>query len=238
MSLFIVLPSKKRVDTKTVTLDFSQYIDAGDSISSVSNICEVFTGFDVQPEIVLKGLPTFLGTIVKQDVQLGIPGVIYSIIYAVITTNGFTVELVTRLAVLIDVAGANPNLAPFFLSSKPYPISYIEELSVSFLPLGGDLRRGGIETSFLDSLDLEIEPISGGLRNAFKSTNYLEGLDLDIEPISGNLRNAVIPTNYLEALNLSIEPTEGLLRDALVSNAYTEELDLTILPTGGSLYVP
>lgn len=238
MATLVVLPSKRKLDTQQYVIDFSNILYAGDSIASATVVVRLFTGYDPVPQAILFGAFTQTDTSITQKVTAGVPGVIYELVTTVTTTLGYIHVIVSRLAILPEDLGAIPNYSPFFLSSKPYPVYFIDGLDLAGIPQDGELKDPIIETSQLEQLNILSVPQGGELRDAFLDTNSREQLDIAALPQGGELRDILLETSSREQLGILAEPLDGLLRDALVSTASTERLNISAVPTGGSLYVP
>ena len=238
MTSLVVLPSKKKVDIKTISVDFEQELLPGDSIATVDVLVQVFEGIDNNPSAILFGATDFSGTIVTQDVHEGIVGVVYSLLFTVNTVNGFTALITARLAITPDSLPAEGSKAPYFLSSKLYPMFNVESLNMGAIPMSGFLRIGVLDYSLNERLDMGAIPTGGALRLPLIDYMYFESLDMGAIPTGGLLRETLRTTTETEKLDMFAVPTSGLLRDALITTTNTEELDMFAVPTGGSLYVP
>lgn len=79
---------KMPAEIKTVALDFSGVIPAGDSIASMVAVMAVLSGTDASPSSLLSGAPVKVGDVVTQKVVGGVVGVDYELSITVTTTAG------------------------------------------------------------------------------------------------------------------------------------------------------
>jgi hypothetical protein len=79
---------KKPNETLTLSMDFSQkgWLKAGETITACLWTALVYEGSDANPNAMISGAATILGTEVFQDVANGLEGVVY-LFLATITTN-------------------------------------------------------------------------------------------------------------------------------------------------------
>ena len=97
----LLFPSKTPADVITLSFPFAGQMNFGEAALGMSVNVGVFSGTDPSPGSIILGAPTFSSdnTKVLQQVQLGVPGVIYSIIGAMNTDAGNVYTVTGRLAV-------------------------------------------------------------------------------------------------------------------------------------------
>lgn len=97
----IVFPSKTTVETKAYPFDFNGKLEFGEGISGATIAVTVFSGIDPNPSImVTEDAPTITGGIVTQNIQGGLPGVIYSLSCVAVGTQAHNYSKEGRLAVI------------------------------------------------------------------------------------------------------------------------------------------
>lgn len=238
MATNIILPAKRKQDKQRYGFDFGNLLYPGDSITVATVTVRVFSGVDPSPALLLDGAHQLVGATVFQTIKDGIPGVIYELDVTVNTTQGFTHVIEARLAIPPEDPGADENFVPFFLSSKPYPEYFFDQLNVFSIPQSGSLRDLIQDFTSTERLNIFASPLGGILKVPLVTTNNLERLNLTGIPQGGQLRQVLLTTNNQERLNVFGLPQSGVLRDALVSTINEERLNISAVPIGGSLSVP
>lgn len=84
------------VENQSLTMNFVNDLDQGETILSANVLCEVSSGTDASPSSRLTGSPAISGTNVSQRVSGLLPGVVYRLRYVVTTSTGNTTELYTH----------------------------------------------------------------------------------------------------------------------------------------------
>lgn len=77
---------KDPIEVLELTMDFTQWLQAGETIATCPWICTVSNGTDPSPSSLLSGSPTIAAGLVKQLVHGGLDGVTY-LFEATATTN-------------------------------------------------------------------------------------------------------------------------------------------------------
>lgn len=183
-----VLPSKRRVDVVSVEADFSQELPAGDTIESGSVAVYVFAGEDPEPELMLDGNSIVSPRNIRQRVKLGLPGVVYQIVFTAVTVGGYTIEIECRQAVLRDEMPVEPVYTQYYFTTTPYPL----ETSESFLSAFDMAGAQYIEVP-IDRILSAFSISSGNLRDIVRSYRGLpEGIDAGgFDILSGDLHQIV-----------------------------------------------
>lgn len=97
----IELPPKLIGETATYQADFSSLLAAGETISSVgSTVATVYSGTDASPSAIVSGSATASGAIVSQKITAGTLGVIYQILFSVVTSTSQTLQLAGLVAII------------------------------------------------------------------------------------------------------------------------------------------
>jgi hypothetical protein len=120
-----ILPSKLVPERITVRFSLASELLPRETIVAAEVTVAVATGLDPYPENMLVGDAAISGTDVRQQVQCGLPGVIYRLTCTVTGSTGNTYQNFAVLAVLTD-RGRTPPLNTYPLTSRPYPIEIIE----------------------------------------------------------------------------------------------------------------
>lgn len=77
MTSRIVLESKHATETVSYVFDFASQLAVGETLSSATASCTVYSGTDAAPSTLLSGSATISGTKVTQKVAGGTAGVTY-----------------------------------------------------------------------------------------------------------------------------------------------------------------
>lgn len=217
--------AKRRVDIWDIEVSFADLLEAGETITSVSVLVSIFTGEDPDPTHILDGSPTVTGTLVEQTVKLGVPGVIYQLVFLATTDQDNVYERECRLAIR-----PNPYLyLTTFLTTTVYPIQFRDD----FVGASEDLSGALLYKFPLDHLDTVPEPIvSGQLRPMIQAYDNWppEAIDtLSGALQSGELRQILKSYNDWppEGVDSAGAIQSGELKDILIqySNWPAEGLD-------------
>jgi hypothetical protein len=84
---------KQPGETKILLIEFSDYLDTGDSLESITSVTE-------STDVITISDTSITGTKVQGTYSGGVDGVLYSIVATVVTTNGETLEVDVYLRVL------------------------------------------------------------------------------------------------------------------------------------------
>lgn len=83
--------------------DFASMLESGETISTQSVACTVYSGTDASPSSMISGSATASGSIVTQLVIGGTLGVIYQLACTITTSESQTLVMTAFLAVVPDV---------------------------------------------------------------------------------------------------------------------------------------
>ena len=97
------LPPKLASSTESYTVDFTDLVPAGDSISSQTVTASVYSGTDASPSSIISGSATASGTRVTQKLTGGTAGVIYQLTWTVVTAASLTLKKTGFLAIVPDL---------------------------------------------------------------------------------------------------------------------------------------
>lgn len=232
-----VLPSKLVDERILVIFDFLDLLAWGEVLESASVEVQVQVGVDSLPQEMLYKVPVIVsGRYVQQQIQAGVPGVLYQVKCHAFTTLGVEYEKYVRLAILPDDA-RTPLFIADYLTSRPYPVEDIEGFTTTFLPddgrlinqkvvelpegirayfvpltgtlVGGEVSYGGN----VEELSTSFEPLSGDLYGSIVSFEAPdEGFVTDFLPLGGTLVGGrVFYGNEVEGLTTSFTPLSGTL---------------------------
>lgn len=98
----VTLNCKVVNETRKETFDFTSRLAIGETISSATVTCTVYSGTDATPSSVISGVATISGTKVTQLVTAGVLGVIYLLTCAATTSAGQILELQAFLPIVPD----------------------------------------------------------------------------------------------------------------------------------------
>jgi len=103
----IVLRSKVVGEEVLVQINFLSRLAVGETLLTVDRTVVVASGVDANPSAMLSGAATISGTIVRQMIINGLPGVIYLLTVAVRTSNSQLLFNHGKLAVLSNLPLTN-----------------------------------------------------------------------------------------------------------------------------------
>jgi hypothetical protein len=120
-----ILPSKLVPERITVRFSLASELLPRETIVSAEVTVDVATGIDPNPMSMLVGTSAISGTDVRQQIQCGLPGVVYRLTCTAVGSTGNVYQNFAVLAVLTD-RGRTPPLNTYMLTSRPYPLELIE----------------------------------------------------------------------------------------------------------------
>lgn len=149
--------SKYQAETVSVVLSFADILQPGNTITGTPVVTvTVATGFDSNPSNLLyQGVTVTSGNTIEQRFRLGIPGVIYVLLFTVVTVAGYTLEKECYLAIIPDADNAVPNWLPLWETTQLYPVQDFETMQGNIIFIVGSLRQ----TAF----NVGPEAIQGGI---------------------------------------------------------------------------
>lgn len=212
-------------------------LQPGEVVSTCAFYISVVTGIDSNPTNILYQTYVPTGTRVDQKFRLGVPGVIYEIVFQVLGTAGSIVDKTTNLAILPTDGNAIPEFTFIYMTSFLYPYDLQDTMAsfmapykgrdFSYLPEGMNGFMGPVSGSIYGgqktyNIPLEIitanpiTPITGSIWGGQKTySNYApEGVNGFMAPVTGSTFGSSlsynIPTTY-EGINISMTPTSGTI---------------------------
>ena len=222
-----VLPSKLVGERITVTFEFMDELQWGEEVLEASVSISVLSGVDNNPADLIYLPAVFTGTLVRQQIWRGVPGVIYLVKCTVIGTAGTVQSKVARLAIL-PVVNENPPLDALYLTSRPYPIVAIESMQSAFLPGDGFLIERVVE-SVDSSFLLSNVDIYGGL----KSYSLSEAMDSSWALHDVSVYGGLVGFSTNESMNSSFLVVSAELYGDLVSYSLNESIDSSFAVVSG-----
>lgn len=216
MTQYFVEVSKYRAETIPISVDFSDDLGTGETITgSPVILVDVYTGADPDPSSILFNAATIAGNIVTQNVRLGLEGVIYDITFSVTTNLGNVFEHDCVLAILPLDSAAIPTWGQLWETSYPYPYYWYDDITTTATIAGGStlynpswmesmsstvvllngLLYGGAATYVIPHEDLvsTVSMQSASLYGGFQTYDYSENIDSHAAIISGTLYGGAIP---------------------------------------------
>lgn len=196
--------SKYVPETVSIIVSFSDILPTGDTITGLPSITiSVVSGVDPSPSTLLYMASIVRdGQTVEQRFRLGLPGVIYSINFTVLTTLGNRLAKECYLAILPNEGITIPEWLPLWESTQLYPVEHpTESLQGNAVALSGTLIQVIINYAY--------GPESLQASSAFAS---------------GTLIVVVIPYSYsFEAIQGNSSFTSGTLVVVVISYSYSHE---------------
>ncbi len=171
------LPPKLISETITVEFDFLGDLSWEEGIDSATVSVEVFSGLDYSPSDILSGATSFSGSVVSQDIQAGMGGVIYLLIATVEGSSGTTYVQTKKLAVLTDNGAFNPasNISLSGVLPDGYArVDYSEVLTISggFPPYEFDDIIAGTSPPWMSFNISDDQLICAGFPTNTETTEY------------------------------------------------------------------
>jgi hypothetical protein len=229
-----VLPSKLVSERITVEFPFQTEVAILEVLDTWAVEISTVVGEDDEPELLLYDVAWKDGQTIYQQVQLGVPGVIYQVLCTITTDLGNTYEHRAKLAILPDV-GVVPDIYAIWYTTELYPIDHLTQFANVISPLSGRLRDQPFPTEYFQAV---FAPLSGVLREllitlVMPEETYTNALD----PQSGTLETKLItysygPEDFTHALNF----VDGTLETKLITYVAREETYTNSLtPISGTL---
>ncbi len=237
-----ILAWKRIVDVIPLAVDFTFQLLPGETIqlSTVTTDVFVFAGYDSNPSAILNGQaiadPNNSNGVI-QSIQAGLQGVTYGLVIWITTSTNRLISASAKISVLLDSLPANPVYIPFYYTSWPYPIEYLEQIKVSILPTAFSLL---FNPRYAEQIRVSISPTSFTLTaSLIVYSNYIpEQLQVSINPTSFSLTlGLIVYTIPAEQMQVAILPKAFTLTTGLVVySTYTpEQLKVSINPVGFTL---
>lgn len=236
MSIQVTLPSKKVVDVRPFMVDLEQWLETGETISSVEVTVTMYTGTDPDPSDLLFLPAEVDGTVVHQRLKAGIPGNIYIVTMDVLTTDARHFLIDAYQAVLPNGVPAEDLYLPFYYTSRPYPLETLEGVTP-----GITFPTGFLVTPDLGELVVAIAIQNAELYDNLESyVNGLpEGINCALSLQSGTLVVVLITySNWpWEGVNVGLALQAGSLVNQLVTypNWPAEGVEVGLTIQSGSI---
>lgn len=93
------LASKLAGEIKSYSVDFADVLPLGVTISTKTVTASVYSGTDASPSAIISGVATSSGSVVTQKIAAGTLGVIYTLLWAITTSDSQTLHKTTLLAI-------------------------------------------------------------------------------------------------------------------------------------------
>ena len=222
-----VLPSKLVGERITVTFEFLDELQWGEAVLEASVSISVISGVDNNPTDLLYMPAVFTGTLVRQQVWRGIPGVIYLVKCTVMGTEGTIQSKVARLAIL-PVVNENPPLDALYLTSRPYPIVALEYMQSASLPGNGFLVERVVEL-----MDSTFTVLSADIYGGLKSYSLLEAMDSSWGLQNVSVYGGLVGFSTNESMDSNFLVVSASLYGNLVSYSLNESVDSSFAVVSG-----
>ena len=225
MTQYFVEVSKYRAETIPISVDFSDDLASGETITgSPVILVDVYTGADPDPSSILFNAATIAGNIVTQNVRLGLEGVIYDITFSVTTNLGNVFEHDCVLAILPLDSAAIPTWGQLWETSYPYPYYWYDDITTTVTIAGGStLYNPSWTESMASTVAMQNALLYGG---SVPYSNPHEDLVSSIAMQSGVLYGGVQTYVYSESLDSHVAIISGTIYSGAISYANPHE-DLT-----------
>ncbi len=231
---------KRVIDVIPIHVNLAPFLEGGEtfSLSNVTTTVQVFAGYDTNPSDIINGLPLIdinnpQGFI--QNLQHGLDGVIYTVIFTTITSTGRQLQQYLYLAILDEGLQPIAPIIPFYYTSWPYPIDQTESFQGSIIPQSANLL---LNPYLIEYIQVSILPLTGFLIGALVTyNNPAEWFQTSIIPQIGTLTLALLFYNTpVESIQVSILPLGGVLTQTLVIYADGPDgFQVSITPLTGTL---
>lgn len=218
----IILPSKLVGERITVRFDFNDVLDWGETITSQVVQVSVVSGTDGAPSALLYRAASSTNNVVSQQIQLGVPGVIYKLTCRAVGSTSQLYAKETNLAILPD-GSLNPPIIGTYFTSRPYPVEMTDFMHSEITFVSGRVQPQPFPTDYIQS---DIELMSVSLFGSAEAYSFIaEGIQSTIEFQEGSV--------YGTAEAYSMLP-EGISVDVIVmaANLYGAGVAHSILPEG------
>ncbi len=234
-----VSESKRQIENISYFGDFRSDLVSGETITSQTVTISVLSGIDPSPSsMLIGGIAIHNGNILEQHIGQGVPGVIYDIVFSIVTSLGNDYNRTTRLAVLPNVTGATPVFNLRYYTSDLYPYEYLESVQSDIYPYYFHLL---LNPRWTESIKNAISPVVGSMPiGAIYYKNYQpEKIQPAIAPYRAVLvANSAVPYNnpHEDIKNniaaISVTLTKG---QVFYVNYQPENIKPAIAPQGGTL---
>ena len=231
-----IRPSKAVVDIHTIIEDVSQFLSPAESLIDVTSSVEVFQGTDPAPLEVLGPNAIYIqGNNIIQQIQAGLPGVVYNVLLFGTTNFGNIIEVTVRQAVLPLEVGTFIFPAQLGIFTSPlYPYQFSESIGTSV-----SINKAKLFNWPVDTIQMQVSILGGTLVEPLVFYNSPpEDISITSVIVSGDLRDLLVMYNIPpENITLSTVLSSGTLETVLITynNYPLEQLFLTTSLVSGDL---
>ena len=235
--LNLVSASKYKDETISIIMDFADMLQPGEVVSTCAFYISVVTGIDSNPTNILYQTYVPTGTRVDQKFRLGVPGVIYEIVFQVLGSAGSIVDKTTNLAILPTDGNAIPEFTFIYMTSFLYPYNAQDILATFMAPY-----KGRDFAYIPEGMNTFLAPSSGSIYGGQKNYNIPpEGLNVAMLPATGSIYGGQITySNYApEGLNGFCAPIVGSIYGSSISYnipSTFEGLNVSMTPASGTIH--
>ena len=235
-SYLSIRPSKTVVDIHTIIEDVSQFLSPAESLMDVTSSVEVFQGIDPAPLEVLGPNAIYIqGNNIIQQIQAGLPGVVYNVLLFGTTNFGNIIEVTVRQAVLPLEVGTFIFPAQLGIFTSPlYPYQFSESIGTSV-----SINNAKFFNWPVDTIQLQVSILGGTLVEPLVLYNSPpENISITSAIISGTLVEPLVLYNAPpENITISTVLFSGALNTVLITynNYPLEQLSFTVSLVSGDL---
>lgn len=98
----LILEGKHSGETRTIKADFISDLAAGETISSASVTCTLYSGTDASPSSLISGSASISGSEVSQKITGGTEGNVYKLSFSAVTSTSQTLKRLGFFAIIPD----------------------------------------------------------------------------------------------------------------------------------------
>lgn len=229
MGYSLVRPSKKMSEVHIFPADFTNQLGIGEFVVSNSGTLQVlvFTGIDPTPNLILLGLPTYIGNVVTQKLRQGVPGVVYRVVLTVTTSTGRHLTLETYLAVLPDDYPAEGVFITFYETSLPYPFWQQVTDTLRWQPsvLASTLLSGLFNQPIQDTMHFVPSVISSTLQSTLFTQPIQDTINYIVSVQTSALDTVLVNNAQQDTMHFNVAVLSSSLLTIVINNAQQDTMN-------------
>lgn len=220
----LLFPSKLVGERITITFPFQDELGWGETISSATVFAEVYSGTDLDPELIVYQFPIFTdGVNVTQRIRAGEPGVIYRVSCRIMGSAGTEAEKGGFLAILPGT-GIVPPLDADYFTSQIYPAINLDSFRCFPSIVSASKTRLIIQAGFqVDSFRCVPSILSAFLGAVLKQNEALEDFRCTPSIIASALDTILIQQDALEDFRCTPQIVSSTLDTIVLQNDALED---------------
>lgn len=239
MGYSLIRPSKKMSEVHIFPADFTNQLGVGEFIVSNSGVLQVlvFTGVDPTPNNILLGLPTYVGNVVTQKLQQGVPGVVYRVVLTTTTSTGRHLTLETYLAVLPDDYPVDGVYVTFYETSLPYPFwqQVVDTLHWQPSVIASTLLSGLVNQPIQDTLHFVPSIIGSTLQSTLFTQPIRDTLNYIVTVQAGTLTTILVNNAQQDTMHFSVAVLSSSLLTIVINNAQQDTMNFVPSVQNGTM---